>query len=51
MVLALGALVDLEKPAHSPEAMLYYHLGRAALSIESVLEEHSLGSIQALVRF
>ncbi|KAJ3515761.1 hypothetical protein NLJ89_g1555 [Agrocybe chaxingu] len=49
MVLALGALLDLDKPAHSPEAMQYYHLGRAALSIDSVLEEQSITGIQALV--
>jgi hypothetical protein len=49
MVLAVGALLDLEKPSNSSEAMLYYHLGRVSLSIESVLEEHSLVSIQALV--
>jgi hypothetical protein len=50
MVLALGALVDLEKALHSQEAMIFYHLARAALSIDSVLEEHSIGIIQALVR-
>lgn len=49
MALALGAFLDLEKPPHSSEAMLYYHLGRVSLSVESVLEEHSLVSIQALV--
>jgi len=49
MVIALGALVDLGKPAHSPEAMQYYHLGRAALAIDSVLDEQSISGIQALV--
>ena len=49
MVLALGALLDLDKHPKSSEAMLYYHLARASMSIESVLEEHSLVSIQALV--
>ncbi|KAF8196689.1 fungal-specific transcription factor domain-containing protein [Mycena galopus ATCC 62051] len=49
MVLALGTLVDLHMPAHSPEATEYYQLGRAALAIDSVLEEPSIPGIQALV--
>jgi hypothetical protein len=49
MVLALGALLDLDKRPKSSEAMLYYHLARVSMSIESVLEEHSFVSIQALV--
>ncbi|KAJ7918722.1 hypothetical protein B0H13DRAFT_2231112 [Mycena leptocephala] len=49
MVLALGTLVDLNMPAHSPEATEYYQLGRAALAIDSVLEEPSIAGIQALV--
>ena len=50
MVLAIGALVDLDRQAHSPDAMKLYHYGRAALSIDSVLEEQSITGIQALVR-
>ena len=50
LVLAIGTLVDLERPAHSPEAMAFYHLARSALSIDSVLEEQSITAIQALVR-
>ncbi|KAJ7035697.1 fungal-specific transcription factor domain-containing protein [Mycena alexandri] len=49
MVLALGTLVDLDMPAHSPEATEYYQLGRAALAIDSVLEEPSIAGIQALL--
>ncbi|KAJ6581244.1 fungal-specific transcription factor domain-containing protein [Mycena capillaripes] len=49
MVLALGTLMDLDMPAHSPEATEYYQLGRAALAIDSVLEEPSIAGIQALV--
>lgn len=49
MVLAMGALMDLELPAHSPEAMQYYQLAKAALSINSVFEEQSIPGIQALV--
>lgn len=49
MVLALGALLDLGRPPNSPDSMHYYHLGRAALSLESVLEEPSIAAAQALV--
>ena len=49
MVLAIGILTDLDKPAHSAEAMYYYHLARAALSINSILEEQTIAGIQALV--
>ena len=41
--------MDLDKPAHSAEAMYYYHLARAALSINSILEEQTIAGIQALV--
>lgn len=50
MVLAIGVLVDLDRPAHAPDAMKLYHYGRAALSIDSVLDEQSITGIQALVR-
>jgi len=46
MVLALGTLVDLDMHAQATE---YYQLGRAALAIDSVLEEPSMAGIQALV--
>ncbi|TFK51695.1 hypothetical protein OE88DRAFT_1460474 [Heliocybe sulcata] len=49
MVFAMGALLDLDRPPLSLEANQYYSLGRAALSIGSVLEEPSILSIQALV--
>ncbi|KAJ7695125.1 fungal-specific transcription factor domain-containing protein [Mycena rosella] len=49
MVLAIGTLVDLAMPAHSAEATEYYQLGRAALSIDSVLEEPTIAGIQSLV--
>ncbi|KAL0567456.1 hypothetical protein V5O48_014535, partial [Marasmius crinis-equi] len=48
MILAIGTLLDLDKAAHSPEALQYYHLGRAALSIDGVFEEQSIPAIQAL---
>jgi len=49
IVLAIGTLLDLDKQAHSPEAMQFYHYARAALSIDSVLEEHTISGIQAMV--
>lgn len=48
-VLALGALLDLDLPAHSSDAMQYYQVARAALSLESVLEQQTILGIQALV--
>ncbi|KAF7342798.1 putative transcriptional regulatory protein C1F7.11c [Mycena sanguinolenta] len=47
MVLALGTLVDLDMPPY-PQATKYYQLSRAALAIDSVLEEPSIAGIQAL---
>lgn len=49
MVVALGSLLDLDAPPHSPQSMQYYQLGRACLTLESVLEEQSIPGIQALV--
>ncbi|OBZ66409.1 putative zinc transporter cis4 [Grifola frondosa] len=49
LVLGLGALLDLEKPSLSSEATRYYQLGRAALSLDSILEAQSIPAIQALI--
>ncbi|KIK61560.1 hypothetical protein GYMLUDRAFT_96415 [Collybiopsis luxurians FD-317 M1] len=49
IVLAIGTLLDLDRPSHSPEATHYYELGRAALAVDSVFEEQSIPAIQALV--
>lgn len=49
LVIALGALLDLEGQAHSQEAKWYYQLGKAALALEPVLDSSSLSTIQALV--
>ncbi|PPQ94650.1 hypothetical protein CVT25_009381 [Psilocybe cyanescens] len=48
LVLAIGTLLDLDREAHSPEAMQFYHYGRAALSIDCVLEEQTIAGIQAM---
>ena len=50
LVLALGALLDLSKPPLSEEANRFFQLGRAALSVDSILESQSVPAIQALVR-
>ena len=47
-MLAIGALLDLDAPAHSYDANHYYQLGRAALSVDSIFEEQSIPAIQAL---
>ncbi|TBU30737.1 hypothetical protein BD311DRAFT_754294 [Dichomitus squalens] len=49
LVLALGALLDLDKPALSAEATRYYQLGRAVLSLDSILENQSIPAIQAVI--
>lgn len=50
MVLALGSLLDLDKPIDVNEHSQLYQLGRAALSLDSVFEQQSIAAIQALVR-
>ncbi|KAF9059484.1 hypothetical protein BDP27DRAFT_1238729 [Rhodocollybia butyracea] len=49
MILAIGALLDLDQQSHSPAASRFYELGQAALAIDSVFEEQSIPAIQALV--
>ncbi|KAG5220977.1 zinc cluster transcription factor [Salix suchowensis] len=48
MVLALGSLLDLDKPIDVNEHSQLYQLGRAALSLDSVFEQQSIAAIQAL---
>ncbi|KAI1796561.1 fungal-specific transcription factor domain-containing protein [Ganoderma leucocontextum] len=49
LVLALGALLDLDRPSLSTDATRYYQLGRAVLSLDSILESQSIPAIQALI--
>ncbi|KAF8343443.1 hypothetical protein F5887DRAFT_972939 [Amanita rubescens] len=49
MVLAMGALLDLDRPPNNPDSMHYYQLGRAALSLDSVMDEPSFTAVQALL--
>lgn len=48
-VLALGVLVDLDRSPYDPEAEKYHYLSRAALAIESCLENTTIQAIQSLV--
>lgn len=49
IVLGLGALVDLNRAPYDPEADRFYQLSRAALSIDSCLENTTINAIQSLV--
>ncbi|KAI5122510.1 hypothetical protein M0805_001418 [Coniferiporia weirii] len=49
IVLAVGILVNLERPSHDTSAARYFQLSKAALSLDSILEEPSPMAIQALV--
>ena len=51
IVLAVGILVDLKRPSHDPAAVGYFQLAKAALSLDTILEDPSIPAIQALVRF
>lgn len=48
-VLALGVLVDLDRAPYDPEAEKYHYLSRAALAIESCLENTTIQAIQSLI--
>ena len=50
-ILAVGVLVDLRIQSHSPHAVQFFQLSKAALSLDSVLDEPSVPAIQALVRY
>ncbi|KAH8832430.1 hypothetical protein DL96DRAFT_1492094 [Flagelloscypha sp. PMI_526] len=49
IVIGFGAHMDSKSPPMNPEALMYYHLSRASLSLESVLERPTLEGIQALI--
>ncbi|TFY61761.1 hypothetical protein EVJ58_g4311 [Rhodofomes roseus] len=50
MVFAMGSLLDLDKSPSTVtgDAARYYQLGRAALSLDSILEHQTIPAIQAL---
>ncbi|PCH44398.1 hypothetical protein WOLCODRAFT_76356 [Wolfiporia cocos MD-104 SS10] len=48
MVLSIGSLMDLARPAYNIEAEKYHQLARAALFQSPVFEEPTLAAVQAL---
>ncbi|KZV60708.1 hypothetical protein PENSPDRAFT_659412 [Peniophora sp. CONT] len=49
LMFALAELLNLERQPYSKEADHYFKFARAALAVDSVLEEQSIQAIQALV--
>ncbi|KAH8116339.1 hypothetical protein DFH11DRAFT_1506188 [Phellopilus nigrolimitatus] len=49
IVLSVGILVDLDRPSHDRTAAQFFQLSKAALSLDSVLDEPSVPAIQGLV--
>ncbi|TFK50007.1 hypothetical protein OE88DRAFT_1661491 [Heliocybe sulcata] len=47
-VFAIGALMDLTLPAYNSEAERYFRLGRAALSLRSVVDSPIIETVQAM---
>lgn len=50
MVLAIGSLMDIKRPAYNIDAEKYHQLARAALFQSPIFEEPTLNAVQALVR-
>ncbi|TDL15877.1 hypothetical protein BD410DRAFT_777607 [Rickenella mellea] len=48
MIFSLGALVDLQQEPYNAEAEHYYHLAKAAITLQNVLEKPEMATIQAL---
>ncbi len=48
-VLALGALVDIDRAPYDPEGAKYHLLARASLAVESCLENTTINAVQSLV--
>ena len=50
MVLAIGSLMDIKRPAYTIEAEKYHQLARAALFQSPIFEEPTINAVQVLVR-
>ena len=50
MILAIGCLMDIKRPAYNIEAEKYHQLARAALFQSPIFEEPTLHAVQSLVR-
>lgn len=49
MVLAIGSLMDISRPAYNIEAEKYHQLARAALFQNPIFEEPTIAAVQTLV--
>lgn len=49
MVLAIGSLMDITRPAYNIDAERYHQLARAALFQSAIFEEPTISAVQALV--
>jgi hypothetical protein len=49
MILAVGLQTDPRVPLNSPDAVRYFHLSRAALTLDPPLQEHTLTAVQVMV--
>ena len=50
MVLAVGTFFDMDNPDYAADALYWYHLCRAALSLHSIMLYPSIPATQTLVR-
>lgn len=50
IVLAIGSLMDIKRPAYNIEAEKYHQLARAALFSSPIFEEPTIHAVQVLVR-
>lgn len=48
MVLAIGCMVDLNRPPYNTEASNYYQLARVALGLDSVIDRPSMQAVRAI---
>ncbi|KAF4592617.1 hypothetical protein EYR38_008316 [Pleurotus pulmonarius] len=48
MILALGALLDVNRPPYNAEAEKYYTLGKAALSLRTIFDFPHIRTVQAV---
>lgn len=49
LLLAVGLQTDPRMPLNSPDAARYFHLGRAALTLDPPLQEHTITAVLAMV--
>ncbi|EJD35824.1 hypothetical protein AURDEDRAFT_92952 [Auricularia subglabra TFB-10046 SS5] len=47
-ILAIGCMVDVNRPPYNQEASKFYHLGRLALGMDSILDHPTVQGIRAM---